>query len=140
MLIVNREIAYQPFDSYQFTVGVAPTLLSTAVQLTKMDLITSFLLSVDAGAANNIFVGGAGVTTTNGIEIVRGAGPVEFVIENQNQHYEIQDPVLRIAETLQCAPAEPRQIPFIVWDLNQMYAVAVANTNVRIMPFRSMFI
>ena len=140
MLNVNRDVVYQPFDSYLFVVAATPTPLVTAVQLTKQDLITSFIISVDAAAAGNIFLGGPGVTIANGIEIVAGAGPVRFVIENQNQHYELQEPVLRLAETMQCQPNPPVSLPIVVWDFNQIYAVAAANTNARIAPFRSMFI
>jgi hypothetical protein len=41
---------------------------------------------------------------------------------------------------LQCMPNQPRQIPFIVWDFSQIYLIAAAITNVRIAPFRSVFI
>lgn len=137
---INRDnVVYQPFETYSLAVQTTPTQLSTALSFTKADLITTIVLSVDAGAANNVFIGGIGVTITTGLEIVRGAGPLEFVIENQNQHYELQEPALAIAETLQCSPNEPRQIPFIIWDLSQIYLIAAAVTNVRIAPFRSMF-
>jgi len=140
MLQVIREIATQPFDTFAVTIGTAPTQLSTVLSFTKQDLIDSLIISVDAGAANNVFIGGQGVTITNGIELVAGAGPVLLEIVNQNQHYELQEPIIAIAETLQCAPNMPRQIPFVVWDLSQIYMVAAAATNVRIAPFRSVFI
>lgn len=140
MLDVNREVVYQPFDSFLIVVGTVPTRLSDTIAFAKTDLIDSFVISLDAGAANNIFIGGANVTVNNGVEIVAGGGPVNFVIENQNEHYEILDPLLRISETLQCTPKQPLAIPFIVWDLSQIYLVAAAATNVRVMPFRSMFI
>ena len=137
---VNRSIVYQPFETFNIAVQVTPTQLSTVMSFTKADLIDSFVVSVDGAAANNIFIGGAGVTIVNGIEIVRGAGPVRLTIINQNQHYEIQEPLLNITETLQCTPKEARQIPFVVWDFSQIYLVAAAITNARIMPFRSVFI
>lgn len=140
MLQVNREVVYQPFETFTVSVQVTPTQLATVLSFTKADLISSFVVSVDAGAANNVFIGGAGVTITNGLEIVAGAGPLLFEIVNQNQHYDLQEPVIAIAETLQCAPNPPRQIPFIVWDFSQIYLVAAAITNVRIAPFRSVFI
>ena len=140
MQTVIREIATQNFETFVLAVQVTPTQLSTVLSFTKQDLIDSFTLSLDAGAANNVFIGGPGVTIANGLEIVRGAGPVDFIIENQKQHYELQEPVIAIAETLQCAPNQPRQIPFIVWDFSQIYLVATAITNVRVAPFRSMFI
>jgi len=140
MLSVNREIVYQPFDSFSISVQVTPTPLNTSIALTKSDLIDSFTISVDATAANNVFIGGAGVTITSGLEIVAGGGPVSFVIENQRQHYELQEPVINIAEILQCSPSQPRSLPFIIWDLSQIYLIAAAITNVRVAPFRSMFI
>lgn len=137
---VNRQVQYQPFETFSLAVQVTPTQLSTVLAFTKADLIDSFVLSLDAGAANNVFIGGQGVTVTNGLEIVAGAGPLLFKINNQNQHYELQEPVIAIAETLQCAPNQPRQIPFIVWDFSQIYLVAAAITNIRVAPFRSVFI
>jgi hypothetical protein len=138
MIQHNRGIVYQPFDQFAITVGVTPTPISTI--FTKSDLIDSFIVSVDAGAANNIFIGNQGVTVNTGIEIVAGGGGVNFIIENQNQHYEIQDPVIQIAEMLKCNNVDQIDIPFIVWDLSQIYLVAIANTTARIIPFRSQFI
>ncbi len=123
---INRDIVFQPFETFNLSVQVTPTQISTA--FTKVDLIDSFVISVDAGAANNVFIGGPGVTTTNGLEIVAGAGPVEFVIENTRQMYELQEPVIAIAETLQCTPNAPKAIPFIIWDLSQIYLIAIAIT------------
>ncbi len=137
---VIRDIVVQPFETFVLAVQVTPTQLSTALAFTKADLIDSFVLSLDAGAANNVFLGGPGVTVANGLEIVAGAGPAEFIIENQNQHYELQEPIIAIAESLQCAPNPSRAIPFVIWDFTQIYLVAAAITNVRIAPFRSVFI
>ena len=135
---VNREVVTQPFDHFVVVVGVAPTqILPTQ---TKADLIDSFVVSVDAAAANNIFIGGNGVTIANGLEIVRGGGPINFIIRQQHQHYELQEPVLAIAEILACNNYLARAIPFIIWDLSQIYLVAAAATNARIAVFRSPFI
>jgi hypothetical protein len=138
MLQVNRPTVYQNFETFTLTVLVTPTQISTA--FTKVELIDSFVISVDAGAANNVFIGGPGVTITNGLEIVAGAGPVNFRIRNQRQTYDLQAPVINIAEVLQCVPNQPVSLPFVVWDFSQIYLVAAANTNVRIAPFRSMFV
>ena len=135
---INREIVYQPIDTFVLPVQITPTPLSGV--FTKVDLIDSFILSLDAAAANNVFLGNSNVTINTGIEIVAGAGPINFIIENQRQHYELQEPLLAIAATLQCEQSMPRSLPFIVWDLAQIYLVAVAATNVRVSPFRSQFI
>lgn len=136
---VDRPIVYQIFTTFALTVGTTPTQISTA--FTKVDLIDSFAISVDAAAANNVFIGDQGVTTTTGLEIVRGGGPINFVIRNQHQQYELQEPLIILAESTLCqGPVAPRAIPFIIWDLSQIYLIAAANTNVRIAPFRAIFI
>lgn len=135
---VVRNIVYQPFSTFVIAVAVTPTPIFP-VQ-TKSDLIDSFVLSLDAAAANNVFIGDQGVTIASGLEIIAGGGPIQFVIRNQAQHYEIQEPVLAIAETLQCKSANVVSIPFIIWDLSQIYLVAAAATNVRCAAFRSQFI
>lgn len=135
----TRPIVYQNFTTFVIAVGIVPTQISTA--FTKVDLIDSFTLSLDAGAANNVFIGDQGVTIASGLEIVAGGGPLTFRIRNQNQHYELQEPLLNIAETLQCAgPVAPKAIPFNVWDLSQIYLVAAAATNIRCAPWRAQFV
>jgi len=134
----DRPIVYQTFTTFVVAVATTPTQISIA--FTKVDLIDSFAVSVDAAAANNVFIGDQGVTINSGLEIVRGSGPINFIIRNQHQQYELQEPAIATAETLICGPIAPRAIPFIVWDLSQIYLVAAAATNVRIAPFRSMFI
>lgn len=119
-------------------VGTTPTPLNAVSN--KSDLVYSFVVSVDAGAANNIFIGDQGVTILNGIEVVAGAGPCQFFIEDERQMYELMKPLLDLTATMQCRQQEGVAIPYIVWDLNQIYAVAAAATNIRIAPLRAQFI
>lgn len=135
---VNREILFQPFTTSIINVGTTATPLSS--NQNKTDLIDSFILSLDAAAANNVFMGDQGVTLNSGIEIVAGGGPVLFRIINQNVHYEIMNPVLDIAENMECRPKNAVQIPFVIWDLSQIYLIAAAATAIRLAPFRSQFI
>lgn len=135
---IVRQIVPQPFTTFILAVGTVATAISTV--FTKADLIDSFCVSLDAGAANNVFIGDQGVTVNSGLEIVAGGGPVNFLIRNQFQQYEIQGPLLDAVETLQCQQKEALSLPYIVWDLSQIYMVAAAATNVRIAPFRSQFI
>jgi hypothetical protein len=135
---ITRPVLFQPFSSFILTVLTTPTpMVATS---NKSDLVDSFVVSVDAGAANNVFMGDQNVSILSGIEIVAGGGPANFVIDNQNQNYDVQIPLMDIARTLQCAVQQPFAIPFIVWDCSQLYFVAVANTSVRIMLFRSQFV
>jgi hypothetical protein len=135
---INRPILSQPFSSFVLAVGLTPTpMLSTP---NKSDLIDSFIVSLDAGAANNVFMGDGGVTVATGIEIVAGGGPASFRIDNQDQQYDLQVPLMNIERTLQCQSALPFAIPFIVWDCATIYFIAAAATNLRIILFRSQFI
>ena len=136
---INRPVIFQPFTSFVLALvaNVAQPLVATP---NKNDLIDSFIISLDAGAANNVFMGDQGVTVNSGIEIVAGGGPVNFKIDNQDQQYDLQVPLMDIARTLQCQTQQAFAIPFVVWDCSQVYLIAAANTNVRVMLFRSQFV
>lgn len=135
---VIRDVVFQPFTTFVIPVAVTPTSISST--FTKSDLIDSFVLSLDAGAANNVFIGDQGVTVNSGLEIVAGAGPLLFKIRNQNIQYDIQSQLNPLTENNLCTPVPIRPIPFIIWDLTQIYLIAAAPTNVRCAPFRSQFI
>lgn len=137
-LQIVRDVVFQPFTTFVVAVAATPTPIFP--NQTKADLIDSFALSLDAAAANNVFIGDQGVTVNSGLEIVKGSGPVNFIINNQRQHYELQEPLIMLTEQLGCRPQTGRSIPFILWDLSQIYLVAAAPTNVRCAPFRSQFI
>jgi len=134
---INRPIVFQPFETFNITVAITPTPLSAT--FTKADLIDSFAISLDAAAANNIFLGGTGVTVNNGLEIVRGGGPVLIRIINQHVQYDIHSVIDPLAEQ-NCNLISVSPIPYIIWDLTQICLVAAAPTNARIAPFRSMFV
>lgn len=135
---IVRPIITQPFSTFALAVQVTPTPLSTSVQ--QADLINSFVISLDAGAANNVFIGDQGVTVATGLEIVAGAGPIQFLIQDERMKYELLRPMLAGLESFQCLPNQATTIPFIVWDLSQIYLIAAAITNVRIAAFRAQFI
>jgi hypothetical protein len=135
---IVRPVLFQPFSAFPLAVQVTPTAI--VANQNKSDLIDSFIISLDAGAANNVFMGDSSVTVANGIEIVAGGGPVNFRIVNQNQQYDTQVPLVGIASTMQCQDNLAVPIPFIVWDMSQIFLIAAAITNVRISLFRSQFI
>lgn len=138
MEAIQRPIIFQPFSTFAVTAGTTATpIMPTS---TKVDLINSFVLSVDAGAANNVFVGDQGVTVTSGLEIVAGGGPVLFSVEDERMKYEILFPLMAGLESFQCKTPQGFGIPFIMWDLSQIYLIAAAATNVRCAVFRSQFI
>ena len=135
---IVRPILSQPLITLTVAVGLTPTPIVS--QGDKTSLVESFIISVDTSAANSVFLGDQGVTINSGIEIVAGAGPVNFAILNQAQQYDTQLPLIALGEMLGCIPQQPFAIPFIIWDLSQIYLVAAAPTNVRVLPFRSQFV
>lgn len=136
---IIRDIVFQDFNSFAVPVAVTPTPISSV--FTKSDLIDSFAISVPSSAANNVFIGNNAVTTTTGLEIIAGGGPLLFRIRNQKIQYDIHSALDPVASSLVCNQIIPIQgIPFIVWDLRQICLVAVAPTTVVVAPFRSMFI
>lgn len=135
---INRPILSQTFTSFVLPVAITATPMVATPN--KSDLIDSFIVSVDAGAANNVFMGDGGVTVNSGIEILAGGGPVNFRIVNQDQQYDTMLPLMDIARTLQCQSTNPFAIPFVVWDCANIYFIAAAATNIRIILFRSQFI
>lgn len=136
---IIRETVFQPFDTFSLVVAVTATPISSV--FTKSDLIDSFAVSVPSSAANNIFIGNQGVTLTTGLEIVAGAGPINFRIKNQDIQYDVHSAIDPAASALAgCNQLAIQSIPFIIWDLRQICLIAVAPTTVVIAPFRSMFI
>jgi hypothetical protein len=135
---VSRPVLFQPFST--FVVNALVTAVQLSAVQDKTSLVESFVISVDAAQAN-VFIGDSNVTTASGLEIVAGAGPVLFQNQNQRQTYDLQIPLIGIAQTLQCMNNEPFPIPFIIWDLSQIYVIGTAaSTPVRIAAFRAQYI
>lgn len=133
-----RDTIYQPFDPQAVNVLATPTPI--LAQANKSDLISAFVVSVPASAANNIFIGNAAVTTTTGLEIVAGGGPCEFRIINQPVQYDIHSMLDPILAGLPCQVVDVRGIPFIIFDLTQICLIAVAPTAAVVWPIRSQFV
>jgi len=136
---VTRPLVAQEFNTFGLTVNVAPAQpLGPMYSITS--IIDSFYITVPASAANSVFIGGnPGVTITTGLEIIAGT-TVGFIIQHDGrQMYEIQKPLLDIARTM-CNVELPEAIPFVVWDLSQIYVVATAATVISVAPFKAMYL
>src|SRR6266496_1652085 len=100
MFAVNRPLVAQEFNSFGFTVNVAPAQpLGANYPITA--IIDSFYITVPATAANSIFIGGnPGVIITTGLELIAGT-TTGFVIQHDGrQLYELQKPLIDIARTM----------------------------------------
>jgi len=139
MFTVQRPLIAQQFDTFGFT--VTTTAQSPTPQLQLNSLVDVFIITVPAAAANSIFLGSTpGVTTATGLEIVAGTS-VQFRIDHGGrQLYELQKPSIDIEAAVRCMNIGPEAIPFVCWDMSQVFLVAVAATNISLATFRALYI
>lgn len=135
---VQRQIIAQQFTTFSITVPIVAAPISGALQL--QSLIDSFAISVPSTAANSIFFGSDGVTVTTGLELLAGTTSMFIVEHGGRQIYEVQEPVLKIAAAVKCFDVAPEGIPFVCWDLSQIFLIAAAPTVVSIAAFKAMYI
>lgn len=121
---MNRPILTQTWTDLQVT---APATGAAAVPLdptgNQNQLINAFALSIPTGGVN-CFLVGKGINATSGLEIVAGAGPVKFFIDDERMLNELMRPLHLTAQILGCKPFEPEDIPLVVWDLSQIFIVS----------------
>ncbi len=129
----NREITRQEFLSIGLTVLVTPTRLSSGAQQSAIQLMyeTIAFSNPFAGVNSSVWIGGANVSATlkNGQEVISG-GTVVWRIRNERQLYEIQGPI--VDKSCQV----PELIPFMAWDVSQIYLVAAVQTTIGVTLFK----
>jgi len=136
---VNRPLLKQEFTTFPLTVQTTGTPVNANMGITAM--VDSFMITVPAGTANSVFLGGdQGVTITSGIELLAGT-TVQFLINHDGrQQYELQAPLIDIATIVACRDYIPEAIPFVVWDMSSIFLVAVAPTAITVAIFKAMYI
>ena len=136
-LRVNRPLIAQWGDTFSFAVTTTAQPVLPNVDKTK--LINSFMVSNPVGGIS-VFLGfQPGVLITTGLEIPGGTLPSFPIFQEGRQLYELQGPVENIAGMLNCRDSGSDAIPFVVWDMSQVFLVASANTTVTIATFKAMF-
>jgi hypothetical protein len=133
-----RPTVPQQLNQFVCSVGLTPTPISSNPALTSA-YIDSLLICVYSTAANSVFFGDQTVTITNGMEIPPGV-TVQFSISNERVLYELEMPILPAASKIVCAPMPETQIPFVYWDMSQLYLIAAAATNTVIIPFKRAYV
>jgi hypothetical protein len=133
-----RPLLEQQFTTFALTVETTPTPVNSGGNLT--DMIETFTIAVPSTAANSVFFGNNNVTTTSGLEIQAGAIFV-LAVNQARQLYETQLPLDELVRKVACnAQWMPENIPFICWNLANIYLIAAAATSVSITTFRTPFI
>ena len=122
----QRNLIAQQFSTFGFTVPSANAIALSSVtgNISVSSLISTIVFSVPSTAATNVFFGGdAGVTILSGIEIPRGT-PQQYRIENERELIELESVNLDIAIHMMCRNVISDIVPFVGWDVNQIYLIA----------------
>jgi len=133
---MNRPLLKQEATTFAVAVGLVGTPVAPNMQLTA--LVDSFVISV---AADIIFMGfDQGVTITNGLQL--GANTLtQFSIDHDGrQLYELQFPLTDIRNGAMCKTDPIEQIPFVVWDMSQIFLVGAAATTVSVSVFKAVYV
>lgn len=135
---MQRPLIRQEFTTMSFTVTTAAQSPTQNLGLTS--LIDTFLITVPLTAANSIFLGGdQGVTITSGIELLAGTTTQFKIDHDTRQLYELQNLLKKMAECM-AGPSQMEWIPFVCWDMSQIYLVAAANTAISLALFKAVYI
>jgi hypothetical protein len=132
----NRPIIPQRFIPFALLVGVGATPLNTSWQQANLaGRYDAFVISVPKAAANGVFLGDASISAAlnNGLEILPGI-PIMLSIDNQRQLYEAQAPIVDALCTV------PESIPFIAWNVSEIYLAAIAPTSVGVLLFQASYL
>jgi len=137
---VLRPIIKQEGDAFGFTVPTAAAPLMPQSSLTA--LIDTFMITIPSTAANSVFLGfNQGVNTTNGIELLAGTTSVFKIDHDTRQLYELQNLLTRLNQVLCGTPVTPTEaIPFVAWDMSNVFVIAAAATVISFAIFKAVYI
>lgn len=125
------------------SIAVTAAALPIDPTLDKSKLIVGFSVNNPAAGAS-VYVGNAGVTIPGGnnpgFEISPGTAPFFGIDQQGRQMYELQQPLLKIQNGLECGRQEIEGIPFVVYDLSRWFIVAAGATNVTLIAFPCMYL
>lgn len=101
-------------------------------------MIQSFILDNFSANTISVFLGDINVQVNTGLELVPG-NPLGFVIRQDRQLYELQDPLVISASADSCNSVPPVSIPFVVWDMTTIYAIASAPVTIGFWIFNNVY-
>src|SRR6266571_6055177 len=128
---------------FGFTVAVTNVAVPIAPNLDVSSMIDSFFICNFSTNANSVFFGDQNVTITTGIEILTSS-TIQFVIQQERQFYELQEPAIGAVETIGLlggcqVHSNPIMIPIKVWRLANCFLIAsvAGPTNVSVLALRN---
>lgn len=135
---VNRTPIEQTFFTQSIAVPTTP--IPFANNLTITSLMQTIFMCNPSSNTNSVFFGDSNVSTTQGMELVPGSGPIAVIIQQTRQLYELQDPEMISAQVASCQSIDPTSIPLVVWNPSNMWLVAAtATTTIALMFFRNVY-
>ncbi len=132
----RRDILAQEWIPKAFIVGTTPTPLTQgSTQSSIQALYDSILICIPSTVANSVWMGDSSIDPAafNGVEFI-AKEKLMFSINNERQIYELQSPLIKVS----CD--DPEGIPFIAWDVSQIFFRAVAPTTIGILLFKAPYI
>jgi hypothetical protein len=142
--MASRPPIEQSFFNVTLAVATSPTPLSTVLDLNNM--IQTFIVCNPSFNSNSVFIGdsnvsasSAGPTIGTGVEILTGTSQ-KFVIREERQMYELQNPLMLFLQKYFCQPMDIDYIPVVAWKPNNVYLIAAVATSVSIMFFRNVYV
>jgi hypothetical protein len=140
----QRDLVTQTFRSFALTLTGGAAAVPLDLNANKQQLITSFGISNPLGSGGSIYIGNQGVTAPGGanpgFEIQAGTAPFFREFQEGRQLYELQLLVADIAEVLNCTNIGLEKIPFVVWDLSQLFVFSAVNLTFTIITFPTMYL
>lgn len=119
----ERPHVTQQMITFPVAVPGAGQAIPISQSLDSTKLITTFGISNPA-AGSSVYIGNQGVQAAGvnqGFEIPPGTAPQFRTFQEDRQLYEIQALLVTIAKALNCTNPQVERIPFICWDLTQLY-------------------
>lgn len=140
----QRDLVTQTFRTFPITLVAAAAAVPLDPNGNKQQLITSFGISNPAASGGSIYIGNQGVTDPTGanpgFEIQAGTAPFFREFQEGRQLYELQALLAPIAEQLNCANVGLERIPFVVFDLSQMFVFSLVAVTFTVITFPTMYL
>jgi hypothetical protein len=141
---ISRDLVTQTFRAF------AVTLVGTAAAVpldpggSKQQLITTFVISNPAASGGSVYIGNQGVTDPTGVnpgfEVQAGTAPAFKELQEGRQLYELQLILADIAKALKCTNIQLQKIPFVVFDMSQIFAFSTVNLTFTVITFPTMYL
>lgn len=140
---LDRPLVTQQFRTFPVTLVGAAAAVPLDPNGQKQNLITTFSISNPSGGGS-IFIGNAGVTAAGGanpgFEVQSGTAPAFKVIQEGRQLYELQVPLSQLLQVANCTNASLEKIPFVVFDMSQIFAFSAVNITFTVITFQQMYL